>query len=207
MPRLNENALPVDEAEAYKLSAGLTEVIFKLVDAAGYSIAGFAREIGTSRVRLSQIKNARNAKYIWRLPLLCAVSRVLGVPLVELIRAASPAEGALLDELIMRVDAIIPPGTPERLRRDLARVILLYSKLMDAEPEKDTWDHLELKYRCSPVEIEAGVPDFYKRFIAREMSEDEFTHTVWKALNYAEGNGWLSKTPFWVALKAVYKTR
>lgn len=203
MPKLNENALSVDETAARQLSVKLTHVVFALADEAGYTTASFARELGISRVRLSQIKNDTEGKNLWRLPLVCAAARVLHLSVDELVRAASASTNGLIAELTRASHA--PTGSNEKLREDLERLITMYSMLMGMEIEHEPWEKKEMEFKCSPLEIGAGVPEFYERFSAGAMPEDEFMSTVWKALNYAEANGWLRKMPFWVALKQVYK--
>jgi len=203
MPKLNEHAMLVDETTARKLSVKLTRVIFTLAAEAGYSTASFARELGVSRVRLSQIKNSADGNDMWRLPLLCAVCRVLRISLPELIKTASESTDGLIRELAS--SSAEPTGSDQKLRADLERLITMYALLMGEADKHESWEKKEMEYKCSPLEVGAGVPEFYQRFSAGALPESEFMRVVWKALNYAEANGWLGKMPFWVALKQVYK--
>ena len=193
---------PADDARAREISAELTKVISRLMTAAGHHISSLAQATKYSRVRISQVMNDREGKYLWRLPMLVAVSRVLQVPLTEMIRLASGEAGMSLDELELRVSDATLPGSPERLRMLIARILSIYAVLCEkTEYNPDDEGRYEVRFRCTPLEIEQGVPSFYVSFSRGELDNNEVSAKLWRAVNYAEENGGLDKMPLWVALK------
>ena len=206
MPKKNHNAVLADEIVSRELSSGITRVVTRLMKEAGYDITRLADAMGVSRVRLSQVLNSKDGKNLWRLPHLVALSRVLGIPVADLVRAGSPDGEWILEELSERVVASVPFGSPEFLRRQILRLMSLYYLLEGMEEDPGSCDY-ETLYRCTPLEIEQGSPDFWRAYSSCEMKESELVSTIWAALNYAEHNGGLRKIPFWVAMKASYKAK
>lgn len=191
-----------DESAARELSEKITKVVEQLMTAAGYNITTFAKAIGYTRTRLSQVMNCRGGKNLWRLPQLCAVSRIFQISVSEIIRLAAGESSVSMDTLMQRVSA--PPGSPERLRTLIFRMLSLYSVLYaKPEYEPDREGEYESRFRCTPMEIEQGAPSFWQRFASCMESENDTLKRIWKAIEYAEQNGGLSSMPLWVAIKNV----
>lgn len=193
-----------DEEAAVLLSARVTEVVKHLMTAAGHNVTTLSKETGYSRVRISQVLNGHAGKNLWHLELLCAVARVFRVSVAELFRLASDEPGATLESIMERVST--EPGTLERLRVLIARMLSLYS-LLYAKPEyePDKEGDYERKFRCSPVEVKHGVPAFWEEFQSCVVSENDTLTQLWRAIEYAEKHGGLMEFPFWVALKSVFR--
>jgi len=191
-----------DEEAARILSAGITATVKSLMTAAGHNITTLSEATGYSRVRISQVMNGHAGKNLWHLSMLCAVSRVLQTSVAEIVRLATGEPGASLETVMERVAT--EPGSPERLRVLIARMLSLYA-LMYAKPgyEPDAEGAYEQKFRCTPLEVKLGAPDFWTAFRSGSLSENEVLTTLWRAIEYAEHAGGLETMPFWVALKSL----
>lgn len=206
MTRKNGHTYPADEAAAMALSAGLSRIVKALLVHTHYTQSSLAQAMGYSRITLNQVLKSTDGRYLWRLPMLCAASRVLGLPVHRLIEAADP-NGPGLNLGFMEYMSL-PPGPKdgkERLRNLIARTLNSYYGIFPGEKGKAPCerDDYESAYGCRPVEIERGVPTFYGEFVSGKLAERDAVPVIWEALNYAADHGGLEATPLWVALKSV----
>jgi len=189
----------IDEEAARTLSASITATVKSLMIAAGHNITTLSEATGYSRVRISQVLNGHAGKNLWHLSMLCAVARVLRTSVSEIVRLASGEPGISLDTVLERIAT--EPGSPERLRVLIARALSLYALLYNKpEYEPDKEGDYELKFRCTPREVQFGAPDFWKVFVSNAMNENEIVSVLWGAIERAEKGGGLGYIPFWAAL-------
>ena len=195
MPRKNSHAFEVDEKAAIELTRNLSRVLEDLLRETRCSQAKFAPRIGYSRTAFNAVLKGADKGITWRLPMLCAVARVFNIPLYRIIQAAENPSPNLRKELADSVFlSTTKPCSPERLRQLIGKALRIDVILL----HEDNW---EAEYRCSPEEIEAGAPLFYKNYIIGMMSDQEALSILCKADEYRSKNGFC---PFWVALRSVY---
>lgn len=85
---------PVDEEAADRLHSRLTEIIVSLAEARCLSQSDLARAMNLRRGTLCKmIRRAPGGPSMWQLWHLCAISRILKVPVSELMRAAEQDSG------------------------------------------------------------------------------------------------------------------
>ena len=194
MPRKNSHAFEEDEKAAVELTRGLSSTLEYLLYKSSCSQAKFAPRIGYSRTAFNAVLKGADKGITWRLPMLCAVARVFNIPVYKLIRAAEEPD---LREDLARTTFLTTtkPGSPERLRQIIGRAINIVPDVF----HDDDW---EAQFRCSPAEIEAGVPEFYARYVSGVIGDEEAFNILQKANDYRAEKGFC---PFWVALRAVYK--
>jgi hypothetical protein len=194
MPRKNSHAFEEDENAAVELTKNLSATLEYLLYKSSCSQAKFAPRIGYSRTAFNAVLKGADKGITWRLPMLCAVARVFNIPVYKLIRAAEEPD---LREDLARTTFLTTtkPASPERLRQIIGRAINIVPDLLDG----DDW---EAQYRCSPAEIEAGVPEFYSRYVSGAIGDGEALDILRKANDYRTNNGFC---PFWVALRTVFK--
>lgn len=191
-----------DDELALSISNEITRIVEELLATTGHNLTSFAAAIGYSRVRVSQVMNRKEKSYLWRLPMICAVSRVFQVPVPDLIRRACGDPGITMHDIFMRAHDATPPGSPERLRWLISRVLQTYSLMYD-KPEyaPDQNGDYELKFRCTPMEIEQGASDFYEGYSSGRIKDSSIPSRIWAAVSYADKNGGLMAMPLWVALR------
>lgn len=207
MRRKNGHTFPADEEAAMALSAGLSRVVKSLLVYTHYTQSSLAQAMGYSRITLNQVLKSTDGRYLWRLPMLCAASRVLGLPVHRLIEAADPNGPGLTLDFMEYLS--LPPGPKdgvERLRKLVVRTLNSYYGIFPGEKGKAPCerDDYESVYGCRPVEIERGVPTFYREFVSGALAERDAVTILWNALNYAADHGGLESMPLWLALKSVY---
>ena len=209
MHRRNGHTLPADDEASLKLSIAMSAALRTLLTNTSYTQSGFAAAIGYSRVTLNQVLKSTDGRYLWRLPLICAVSRVLGIKVSEFIRAAEDGASGSVDgviELARRVKSPVPDKLVERLRDLVRRVLNLHSSFPgDPANAPCVNDGYELIYHCSVEEIEHGAPGFFHDYLSGTLSERDAFKRVWDAFDYVLDHGGPAKMPFWAALKTVYK--
>lgn len=198
MPRKNGYAFSEDEEAALALAGKITHVVTCLMSSAGYSQARFAKEIGFSRTTFNQVLKSTGGNHIWRLPMLCAVARVLHVSVASILQAAESDKPEVLRELAHKsLLWATKPGSPERLRRLIIQALTIFIEVLDPED-------YENKYKCTPLEIEQGAPEFYAAFSSGVLSDTEVMVILKRANAYVSEKGGLGNFPFWAAVKAVY---
>lgn len=207
MSKNNSHTDPADIEDALRLSSRITGVVKNCMKDGGVSQSQFAKEIGVSRSSLNQVFRARDGKHLWRLPQLCAVARVLHVPVSAILAAAETGESGSCEswrDLSYRTLLYgTEPGSPERLRRMLVQTFRAESK----GSEYESWaeqENFETLCRCSPVEIEQGAPEFYEAFTNGKMDQYVLEMYLIRAVDYVFKNGGPEKTPVWVGIKKTY---
>ena len=191
-----------DDEFALAISNEITHIVEELLSETGHNLTSFADAIGYSRVRVSQVMNRKEKSYLWRLPMICAVSRVFQVPVPDLIRRACGDPGITMHDILVRASDATPPGSPERLRWFISHVLQTYSLMYDKpEYDPDRNGDYELKFRCTPMEIEQGASEFYEGYSSGRIKDSSIPSRIWAAVSYADENGGLTVMPLWVALR------
>lgn len=213
MPRKNGNTFPADEEAARLLSDGLSRFLRDILAHTAYTQTTFAQAIGFSRVTLNQVLQSKNGRYLWRLPMICAAARALGLTVPDMVHAAdalSRGDVGPYMECVKRVGnaSISPSGN--RLQDLIVRTLNSYCDFFPGGKSgmapKDRPD-FEAAYRCSVVEIEQGAPSFYEAVMSRKLTDGEIAGVLWSAAQYAGDHGGLENVPFWVAVKRVFEAR
>lgn len=198
MPRKNNLAVTSDEEASALLSRKISNVIHWLMVRSQFTQAKFAAAMGLSRTTLNMLLNCERGN-TWRLPTLCAAARVLKLPVWEIVRLAESSQGDNVDRnaidrlLCLSLLRTTEPGSPERLRRLVAQALNILPELDPPE-----W---EAEYRCSPAEIEAGAPQFYRDYTNGALIDEDALGVLEKAFAYMEEH---KPCLFWVALQRVY---
>lgn len=201
MPRKNTLAVTGDEERSASLSRRISNVISRIREQKKLTQAKLAAEMGLSRTTLNMLLNHERGN-TWRLPTLCAASRVLGTPVWEIVRLAETSMGdevdlgAINQVLFLSMLNTTSPRSPERLRHLVARAVGI---VIDMDP--DCW---EADYRCSVAEIEAGVPQFYSDYTSGVLTDEEALRFLERAYTYFKEH---EPCLFWVALRQVYPVK
>lgn len=179
---------------------------------AGETQKSLAPKIGMARPTLNVILNASDGKNLWRLPSLCAVSRALGVGVMDLFRALDAGEKEDDDRSAeLREKALLATraGSPERLRRLIRRGLIFFSALSGAQKDKELLerDDWERYLRCAPLEIQQGAPEFWADYTSLKLSNVDVVGAALTSFSYMEKHGGAEKLPFWVALKNTYRAQ
>jgi len=210
MLRKNGHTFIEDDSAAAALSAELSSLLRFLLSENGYTQSGFARAVGLSRVTLNQVLKSTDGKYLWRLPLLCAAARVLGTTVSKFVSAAEARLHGDMEpsvQLAMSMKHVpVSSDVDERLRAQIVYVLNTFSFFPGAPKDAAFMrEDFEAAYRCSPAEIKAGVPEFYKLYSEGKLSDKDIFPFLWKAANYSLDHGGLDAIPFWISLKEVFK--
>lgn len=170
------------------LSVDITEVVMGLLKQRGLSVTKFAKLINYPQSSLSDIVNEKRVdpsaprkagKQVrrWSFPLLILTCKALGVPLHEVIRAATTKE--TIPWLAMRLSRT-PPCTMDRLE-------LIVKAL--APEGTDDWV-VNMFFSAQMFDIAAH--DYVQRYLDGKISDEEVYRTLVKIMEEEppEGNLW-----------------
>lgn len=201
MARKNNMMNEHDENTAVALGQRLSKLILHLAARRGFNQSTFAERIGYSRASFNQIINSHDTARLWRLPGLCAVSRVLDVPLSDLIRAAENASDFDINDLPLSLTlAGTEPHSEERLSALIKEAINSYPEL----DELLYGENHEAYFGCRLKEIELGAPDFYTHYMSGKLGDPDALAILSGAFHYASTHGGLGNYPLWSAIKEEY---
>ena len=202
MARKNSMMGEDDEKTAVTLGQRLSKLILHLAARRGFNQATFAEQIGYSRASFNQIVNSHDTARLWRLPGLCAVSRVLGVPLSDLIRAAENLNESDITDIPLSLSLA---GTAPRSAERLSALI---KEAINSYPELDEilyGENYEALLGCRIKEIELGAPDFYLHYTSGKIGDPDALAILSAAVHYVHTHGGLGVFPLWAALKEEYE--
>ena len=77
-----------DDVAAIALAHRVSQVVLALAKKKGMTQSEVARRIGYARSSFCQMVNTQDISRLWRLPALCAVCRVLGISVADLVLMA-----------------------------------------------------------------------------------------------------------------------
>ena len=110
-----------DVDAAVDLSTKISRVVLHIIKSRGVTQSSVAHALGYTRSSFCQMLNASEASRLWRLPALCGLSRVLGVPVEDLITTA--CRWTEQEDLGMASLWIITVGTEPRSSERLQEII------------------------------------------------------------------------------------
>ena len=199
MARKSKAMRKADEDTAVAMGKRISELVKSLALRRGITQARLAEELGYSRVGFNQIINSDSPSRLWRLPGLCAISRVFGVPLSDVIRVAEgDAKIGIQGLPLVFVISGTEPRTEERL-------ICLVQEALQESPEankKLMFDEgdAEASLGCRPIELKRGASDFYQGYIDGVISDTDAFSKLRSAVKYVSEHGGFAKVPLWVAI-------
>ena len=130
----------------------------------------------------------------WKLSTLCGVSRVLGISLTDLFKAAASGES---DDAFVLLLSGTQPCSPERLS-------LIIRQALKGYPDADEviyGENYDALFGCRIKDFELGAPDFYGDYSSGKLGDPDALAVLNAAVKYVHSHGGLGEFPLWAAVK------